>query len=92
MVEDGVAIMLSVIIIALVILIILYVSGVFGSKDKTLDEADCAKCSAEIDTEYDYTQGVRPFNGYSIKDTSSSNGEISSRASEWSDLWGKNLA
>lgn len=90
MVEDGVAVTLSAIIIALVAIIILYMSGVFGSSSK--ESTTCEPCAADavIPTQYDYTPGVRPFDGYSIKDTDNG-GDISTRAMHWTDLWGKNL-
>jgi len=91
MIEDGIAVALSTIIVILVIFIIFVFTGVFNigcSSSQTPDLSLCPK-GPIVDTMYDYKPGEKPM--AAINDSSADQDKIQKQAGNWTDLWTKNL-
>lgn len=88
MIDDGVAIALSVFTLGLMILIVLMFTGVVNICGGTgFSQTKCPE-SPIIETMYDYKPGEKP--PASINDSSADQTKIQGQAGRWSDLWTKN--
>jgi hypothetical protein len=87
MIEDGVAISLSTIIVILVIFIILVFTGVFSIGCSSPKPTDMS--GPIVNTVYDYKPGEKPM--AAINDSSADHDSIQKQAGNWTDLWTKNL-
>lgn len=91
MIDDGIAIALSILTFALFMGIVLILTGVIDICGAPKQNA--TKCpeiqSPIIETQYDYKPGEKP--PASINDSSADQGKIQNQAGRWSDLWSRNI-